>query len=254
MKQRTHQTFFTRKKLIITALAAIIILGISYFISHLFYHADETMLIALDSRTDVQVTETSSYYAFTPTAADATTGFILYPGALVDADAYAPLMAQLTQAPVASFIAKMPFDLAIFKEDAAASIIEDYPTIQNWYIGGHSLGGVMAASYANQHPDLIKGVVFLASYPNKNLKDQDFKVLSLYGTNDQVLNMTSYTEAQSLLPTDASHFTEVIIPGGNHANFGNYGPQSGDGTATISQDEQQQITADTLISFMNDVH
>lgn len=250
MKRKSHQTFFTRKKLIITALVVIVLLAISYFISHLFYHADETILIALESKSNIEVTETSNYYAFKPTATEATTGFILYPGALVDADAYAPLMAQLAEGSTTSFIAKMPFDLAIFKEDAATSIIEAYPTIQNWYIGGHSLGGVMAASYASKHPDLIKGVAFLASYPNKSLKDQDFKVLSLYGSNDQVLNMTTYEKAQSLLPTDTTHFTEIIIPGGNHANFGNYGPQSGDGTATISQYKQQQITATAISNFM----
>lgn len=254
MNQKSHKTFFTRKKLSLTVLVLIIILAISYFISQLFYHADETLLIALDSRTDLQVTETSSYYAFASTTLETATGFILYPGALVDAEAYAPLMAKLAEAGYTSFIAKMPFNLAIFKGDAATSIIEDYPAIQNWYIGGHSLGGVMAASYVNKHPDFIKGIAFLASYPNKSLQDQDIKVISLYGTNDQVLNMTSYQEAQDLLPADAAHFTEIIIPGGNHAGFGNYGPQSGDGSATISQDKQQSLTADAIINFMDYAH
>ena len=110
----------------------------------------------------------------------------------------------------------------------------------------------MAASYTDENPDLIKGIAFLASYPNKDLADQTLKVVSLYGTNDGVLNMSAYKEARPLLPTASAHYKELPIPGGNHAGFGNYGPQSGDNTATISAEMQQELTVDAIINLMNE--
>lgn len=226
----------------------IILFGFIFWINGLFYPSDQVALNNLNSTSEVTVTTTSNYYAFIPTNKESNSAFILYPGALVDADAYAPLMMKLSSKGIPSFIAKMPLDMAILKSDAADQIIAHYPDIQNWYIGGHSLGGVMAANYAQKNPECFKGIAFLASYPNKDLSGYDLKALSLYGSNDTVLNMASYEQSKSLLPDKS--FTEIVIDGGNHTNFGNYGPQSGDTPATISTQEQQSITANAILKMI----
>lgn len=251
-KKSSSQSFFTSRRGIIISTIVILIVAIALLISSRFYHGDKTARSALNSTETVNVIDQSSYFAFIPTEAETTSGFILYPGAFVDADAYAPLMSNLANQGIPSFIAKMPFDLAILKGNIADIIINDYPNITDWYIGGHSLGGVAAANYASEHPDLIKGIAFLASYPNTDLSGQDIKVVSIYGSNDTVLNTESYEEALTLLPSDPTRFKEVFISGGNHANFGSYGNQSGDTPATIPASQQQQITADAIVQMINE--
>lgn len=252
MTSNAIKNFFTRKKIIIISILLVVCIGLVFAMNSLFYHGDSTALTSLQSTSTITVVEKSDYYAFVPKEHMWESAFILYPGALVDAESYAPLMVELAEKGYTSFIARMPFNMAILKGNAADRIIADYPQMTNWYIGGHSLGGVMASNYADKHPDLIKGIAFLASYPNKDLADQVIKVVSLYGTNDQVLNMSAYKEATKLLPTDSDSYTEIPITGGNHASFGNYGPQSGDGELTISPQEQQAITLEALTTLMQD--
>ena len=115
----------------------------------------------------------------------------------------------------------------------------------HFYIGGHSLGGAMAANYAAKHPDKIEGLVLLAAYSSKPLPE-DLSVLSVYGSEDGVLNRNKYEENKANLPAD---YQEIEIAGGNHAQFGNYGKQRGDGTASISAQEQQKATVDAILSF-----
>lgn len=112
-----------------------------------------------------------------------------------------------------------------------------------WYICGHSLGGVMAADYAAEHSSLISGVFMLAAYPTKPL-DENLRCVTIYGSEDGVLNMEKLEKANQYLP-DSSE--EVIIEGGNHAQFGDYGKQNGDGNATISYEEQQQRTIEIIL-------
>ena len=103
----------------------------------------------------------------------------------------------------------------------------------------------MAASYGGEYNSLYEGIVLLAAYSTVNLSD--LKVLSVYGSEDQVLNREKYKEYRSNLPENA---VEIVIEGGNHAYFGSYGEQEGDGKAQISDDEQQKITANEIEKFM----
>ena len=76
----------------------------------------------------------------------------------------------------------------------------------------------------------------------------DEKTLELYGSRDGVLNLRMRSFADRFLPEDA----EVeVIEGGNHAQFGSYGIQKGDGTADITADEQQNVTARKILEMMN---
>ena len=174
-------------------------------------------------------------------------GFIFYPGGKVEYTSYAPLMMACAEKGIMCVLMKMPFNLAVLDMNAADGIQEMYPEVENWYIGGHSLGGSMAASYLGNNADKFKGLILLGSYSTADLSETDLKVLSLYGSEDKVMNREKYEECKINLPED---FTEFVIEGGNHAYFGAYGEQEGDGKASISQVEQIFITADKIENLM----
>ena len=162
--------------------------------------------------------------------------------------AYIPLMQTLSKQGVLCVLVEMPINLAVFDINAADGIQKDYPQIEEWYIGGHSLGGSMAASYLEKHTDEYEGLVLLGSYSTVNLCESGISVLSIYGSEDKVMNREKYAENKSNLPDD---FTEIIIDGGCHAYFGMYGAQDGDGTPTITDDEQITFTADKIAEMIN---
>ena len=131
----------------------------------------------------------------------------------------------------------MPFNLAVFGAGRVAEVMEAHPH-RRWYLAGHSLGGTIAAQWATDHPGRLNGLVLLAAYPVKKLPD-DLPVLLLYGSEDGVLNRTRLEKAMALLPAGA---TVEQLPGGNHANFGSYGAQRGDGSAAITPEAQWDWT------------
>jgi dienelactone hydrolase len=188
------------------------------------------------------------WYVFEP-AGEPTAGFVFYPGGLVDPAAYAPLMQRLADGGVLAIIAPMPLDLAVFDIGAAGDVFAAYPDIDRWVIGGHSLGGAMAAQYVSGDPDAVDGIVFLASYPaeSTDLSALSVEVTSIYGTADGVAGDV-FEDSLGRLPDDAEL---VVLEGGNHAQFGNYGPQDGDGTARIGRDEQQRLTADAILELVD---
>ena len=131
--------------------------------------------------------------------------------------------------------------------DAAKDIQQEYHYDQ-WYMAGHSLGGVTAATYLQEHSDEFRGLILLAAYSTDPLPEE-LQVVSLYGDQDEVLNMEEYEKNRENLPEKAE---EVIISGGNHAQFGNYGIQKGDGTAVISRENQQRQVVEALKSLTNE--
>ena len=165
------------------------------------------------------------------------TGLIFYPGAKVEGTAYLPLLDQLRQTGLTCVLVEMPFHLAIFDADAAEDVMEQFPDIQHWYIAGHSLGGAMASQFAADHPDEIDGLILLGAYLYGDYPPED--TLTVYGSlNQSVEDEIDYTE------------NVVEIQGGNHAQFGNYGPQKGDAPATISAEEQQARTVEAVAEFI----
>ena len=177
----------------------------------------------------------------------AETGFIFYPGGKVEHTAYEPLLQTLAAEGVLCVLVEVPLRLAILDIDAAESIAEQYPKVENWYIGGHSLGGSAAAMYLEEHTEEFEGLILLGSYSTVDLSEEEFAVLSVYGSEDGVLNKDNYLECKENLPQD---FLEFVIKGGCHAYFGVYGEQAGDGTPTISNVEQIQITVEQVVDFM----
>ena len=157
-------------------------------------------------------------------------------------------MRALAEEDVLCVLTEMPFNLAVLDVNAAEGIPHQYPHIENWYIGGHSLGGSMAGSYLEKNAEQYDGLVLLASYSTADLSQSDLKVISIYGSEDGVLNMEKYAGNREKLPASIE---EYIIEGGSHAGFGSYGPQDGDGTPSITTENQIQETACLLTEFFD---
>ncbi len=189
----------------------------------------------------IQVSNDNPYIVVRPE--NAVAGLIFYPGGLVEYQSYLPLMIKCAQKGIACFIVQMPSDFAIMDMNAALRVLERYGDIASWYIGGHSLGGAMAASFAAAHTDRFEGLVLMAAYSTENLKGSGLRVLSVYGSRDGVLNMKNYEKYRKNLTDDA---VELVIEGGNHGQFGNYGFQAGDNEALVSADVQQELTAEAV--------
>ena len=191
----------------------------------------------------------NGYYGFDSN--DSTTGIIYYPGGLVDPKAYAgfaQLLSESTSAKV--FVTQPLFNLAITDIQKAGDIISDYPTITSWWIGGHSLGGSSAAFYGIDNLEQIQGIFFLGSYTTAqaNFSTSSLPMLTITGDQDDILNETTY---QASLGYFSSNLISYTIQGGNHSQFGDYGLQRGDGTATLTTREQHLLIIDQFILWMD---
>lgn len=235
--------YLKRILIVLTALIFMICAAAGIYASD-YYHMDEAAAYTLESTDDYTVTIENGLAVFAPEHPKV--GFIFYPGGKVEYTAYAGIMNMLAYNGVLCVIPHMPLNLAVMGIDTAEDISARFPEIETWYIGGHSLGGSMAASHAS-HCDKVTGLVLLAAYSTEDLTDSGLQTLSIYGTRDGVLNMESYKEYFPNLPADT---TEIILEGGNHAQFGSYGKQDGDGNPLIGEFEQQSLTASRIAEFM----
>jgi hypothetical protein len=189
--------------------------------------------------------ETAPWLVFRPVDKEPTVGLILYPGGRVDPLAYAPEARSLAEEGHLVVIVPMPLNLAVFAPGRAAQVIAAFPSIENWAVGGHSLGGAMAANFVHRNPEAVRGLVLWAAYPaaSDDLSGYQLAVSSIYGTRDGLATPDKIDASRPLLPPDTQW---TAIEGGNHAQFGWYGLQAGDNEATISREEQQaQVVAST---------
>jgi len=173
-------------------------------------------------------------------------GLIFYPGGKVEALSYLPLLRRVADGGAFAVLCEMPLNLAILDLNAADRVIARFPRVGRWVVGGHSLGGSMAAQYAANNPDRVCGLVLLAAYAPSAIPE-GIPALSVYGSEDGVMNRERYAAALEFLP----EFDEVVIPGGNHAGFGDYGPQSGDGEAAVPPEAQQEAAARAILDFLS---
>ena len=211
-----------------------ILAGVFFWYVSDYYRAEDVALevIAQDSTIEVRdnLTILSPSY---PTD----TAIIFYPGAKVETEAYLPLLDQIRQLGVTCILVHMPFHMAIFDANAAEDVMARFPEYQHWYMAGHSMGGAMASQFAADHPDEVDGLILLGAYIYGDYPDED--TLTIYGSlNQSVEDNIDYTE------------NIVEIQGGNHAQFGNYGPQKGDLPAAISAEEQQRQTVEAIEAFL----
>ena len=206
--------------------------------------ASYSSLISAESDAVVNVIQIKEGYFFDGPGSDS--ALIFYPGGKVQDVSYADLLRNISQKGVDCFLVHMPLDLAMFGYNRADGIMQSYD-YDHWYIGGHSLGGVFACYYAKDKASDFDGIVLLASYTSKDLSDTDLDILLLYGSEDKVLNEGAIEKSKPKMPAS---YTEVCIEGGNHAQFGDYGNQKGDGEALISSAEQKRLASELIADFI----
>lgn len=223
-----------RVGIISIVLILVCVIGFFTYVSN-YYHAQDYQVGNIAIKTE------KNYIVYGDS--NSKTGFIFYPGGKVEAEAYKPILSKLAEKGICCVLVEMPYNLAVFNSNAAGDIMKEFKKIENWYIGGHSLGGAMASSFAAEHEGDLKGLVLLAAYPTDKL---EIPVLSIYGSEYGVLNREKYDDSIGL----AENLIEIVIKGGNHAQFGNYGEQSGDGKATISKEEQWNQTVKQILNFI----
>lgn len=199
-----------------------------------YYRAEDVALAVMNDGSGITVQDNLTILA---PSVPGDTALIFYPGAKVEGTAYLPLLDKIRQTGVTCILVNMPFHMAIFDADAATDVMADFPQYSHWYIAGHSMGGAMASQFAADHPEAVDGLILLGAYIYGDYPPAD--TLTVYGSlNQSVEDKLDYTE------------NVVEIQGGNHAQFGNYGPQKGDAPAAISAEEQQTQTVDAIESFI----
>lgn len=200
----------------------------------------------------VAVDRQGSWIAFRPTQGEVSTGLVLYPGGRIEPAAYAPVARTIADDGYLVVLVSMPLDLAFLAPRRAAAVQDSFPAIENWAVGGHSLGGAMAARYAVEHEGAVDGLLLWAAYPaeSDDLSQRELEVVSIYGTRDGLATTEKIEASRPLLPPDT---VWIAVEGGNHAQFGWYGAQRGDREATISRREQQEQVISGAVRLLEDV-
>jgi hypothetical protein len=232
--------------IVVSSLIVVMVSAFFIWVSVTYKPMDEA-LEALNSTEYVEVT-IDDYILFTPINTTPTEGLIFYPGGKVEPEAYAPLMMAIAEYGYLVAIVPMPLNLAFFSPNKGDIVIEDHPSITRWIISGHSLGGAMAARYAYNNPSRLVGLILYAGYPadSDDMSSYTLEVLVIYGTENT--NMVDNIDAKLLLLPSGT--TVIVIEGGNHAYFGYYGEQRGDGEATITREEQHAIALNATTVFL----
>ncbi|MFO8110726.1 MAG: alpha/beta hydrolase [Thermoplasmata archaeon] len=199
---------------------------------------------ALKSDSEVKVS-TDGRLVFEPSDGNFDTGFIFYPGGRVDPRSYAPMARDIARYGFLVVIVPMRLNLAFFSPDRASVVMGAYPGVDTWAVGGHSLGGAMAARFV--HKNGADGLILWAAYPADDMSADSVPTLLIYGSSDGVTSPDDLHGRSGDMP---SNTTWVSIEGGNHAQFGWYGSQRGDNDATISRGEQQELIVANTVEFM----
>lgn len=229
------------------------VLYVFYYLNTSYPAMDEA-LKSLENTATVTVTEEGEWYKFEPAGTSGTDriGLIFYPGGKVAPESYSPMLKQLAEQGYVCYLVKMPFNLAVFDPNRGTKIIAENPEIKHWTIGGHSLGGAMAAQFVKKNPDAAEGIFFLAAYPVKStdLSQSAISSLSLYGEKDGLVLLEEIEKHRLLLPKNQ---TIQIIEGGNHGQFGWYGIQKDDKEAAVSREIQQMAVIKQLTNWLEQI-
>ncbi len=219
-----------------------------------YYHADEVVIEAIKEGTEATVHSYSEKdgMLFIPADHDIKAVIVFYPGGKVEYTAYSGLMYELADRGFLCVLPRMPENLAFLRINAVDLLTERYSIYTDsvseldWYIAGHSLGGVAASAYLADNMDKFAGLILCASFTPTDFSDKDTRFLSIYGSEDKVLNMAKYEENKVHWPADTE---EYVIEGGIHSYFGNYGIQDGDGEPKITNEQQLEEAADAIAAF-----
>ena len=173
--------------------------------------------------------------------------FIFYPGGLVRPQAYTWLGVALAPLGVRTLIPVFPADLAVTAANRADKLLplaEGNPVI----LGGHSLGGAMAARYLAGRPDAATGLVLMGAYSpdGDDLSALPLDVLVLAAENDGLASTEEVRAGLARLPETAQL---SVIKGSVHSFFGRYGPQAGDGIPDVTRAAAERQIVGALRAF-----
>ncbi len=242
-----RRVWLTRGALV---LGGVVLIGSLVYLRPL--SAEPIAIDALDGGGGVSVDVSRSTIRLTPGVDPRSVGLAFYPGAKVDPQAYAHILRPLAEAGFPVVIFKQPYNLAVLQPNAANAVIGDPDdTIDRWVVGGHSLGGAMASSYAEQDRDELSGLLLYAAYPVNDMSERtDLEVMSVFGTDDGVATPADIEERASDLPSSTEY---VAIEGAIHSYFGDYGLQRGDGTPGVSRTVAQREIADASLRLLESI-
>lgn len=205
-------------------------------------------LLAMKSGGGVAVESSADWTVFRPQDVQPEVGLIFYPGGRVDTRSYAPLLSMIARRGYQVVVVAMPLNLAVFGVEKAQQVIAAFPQVKAWAIGGHSLGGSMAAQFAINHPGVLRGLVFWAAYPPSSMAGRsDLQITLISASHDGLSTPDKIEASRQLLPRTTDF---VVISGGNHAQFGSYGDQPGDNPATIAPASQWQQVVDATAALL----
>jgi hypothetical protein len=240
------------RKVITVIFLALLTSASLYFLAWIFipFGPGAEARAALRPDSTMKVEQTGDWVTFIPTGAPPTTGLILYPGSHVDFRSYAPVARVIASHGYQVTLVRMPANLAIFGISRADRVIAAYPNIHHWAIGGHSLGGMVAAPYALWNPGKVQGVVFWAAFPLADLSRSRLQGALTYGTKDVAIEVDAVNALRPFLPPG----TKVLpIVGGGHTGFGDYSTEFGGNTASITPEQQQALAADLTIAVLRKI-
>lgn len=243
LERRARVRILLAVPLLVLALVAVALLGYSRPLP-----AQPGTRAAMRTENGVRVVDRVTWYELVPSVEDArgtlvrpTTGLVFLPGARVDPQAYAPELRRVAEAGYLVVVLKEPFGFSIVDREHAATILDNHPEIRHWAVGGHSLGGTVAASFA-EGDRRVEGLLLLAAYPSARLGRTDLRTTSVSGDLDRLVTPEEVAKSRADLPPTTTY---VVVPGASHASFGAYGAQPGDGTPTADPAavQDQVVTA-----------
>jgi len=238
-----------RRRTVVLAIVSVIVVALVGSLAWFF--SPQPLLpeatAALASTAAVIYSEDDAGLTFTPTAGPVSTGLILYPGAKVPAEGYAPTAQAIAGQGYLVIVVPMPLNFAVFDAGAADRVIAAHPEIALWAIGGHSLGGAMAAQYATDHAAAVAGLALCGAYSAANLSASGLAASSVYGSLDAAAPKIEDPATRALLPATTTY---ERIDGGNHEQCGWYTGQPNDPPATISRAEQQALIVAAWVSLL----
>lgn len=239
-----------RKILLVILLVTVVAIGYwRYDFPDREHRVTPEAIAALESDARVTVTQ-NDWIVFTPTDTSPTKGLIFYPGGECDERGYAEPLRSIAASGFLVVLVPMPWQLAVFAPNRANDVIAAFPEIKEWAIGGHSLGGSMAANYAANHDDLIKGLLLWDAYSPNDLTNSAIKVRMIHRADASGKPPEDYTSKLPLLPEQTDY---VPLIGGQHLNFGRFiaGRLYRDaGPAELDPDEQRAQAAAASVAFM----
>lgn len=232
-------------KSIVWGLVTVVVLGVAGIVvwSQVgVMGAEPEPLAEVRANSAIEVDDAPQGIVMTPADGESEAGLVFIPGAKVDPWAYAPILQSLAEDGVTVVITRPWLNLAFFDLRGLDAFTSAAPDIDDWAVGGHSLGGVRACQLAAD----AEALVLFGSYCASDVSASDLRVLSISGSDDGLSTTAKIEDARHLLPSDAEM---VEIAGASHASFGDYGRQAGDGTPTISDEEMHERVAGLLRQF-----